>query len=185
MSVNTGYKKFLNRRRLINGTPDGYIEPNLQGVGLGPYFPPVYDISFCPLPTVTPTPSPTQTPFISPSPTPSVSITPSITPSISSSPTPTPSPLPPNISVDNLSDTFTPFYIALNGGYLFTETVENTIRYGYSSSIPFVSGSIYFQATGTLSTATLNGINADVLSGSTATWNSISVPTTMSIEFTN
>lgn len=46
--VNTGYKGFTNRRRIVNGTPDGYSEPNADGSGVGPYFPPVLDLVNCP-----------------------------------------------------------------------------------------------------------------------------------------
>lgn len=46
---NTGYKGFSNRRRLINGVLDGYSEANLDGVGVGPYFPPVQDLINCPI----------------------------------------------------------------------------------------------------------------------------------------
>lgn len=56
---NTGYKGFANRRRIINGTPDGYVEPNTQTGGEGPYFPPVLDLADCP--TTTSTTSTTST----------------------------------------------------------------------------------------------------------------------------
>ncbi len=48
--ANTGYKIFMQRQRLTNGVVDGYSEDNLNGVGLGPYFAPVYDPVSCPLP---------------------------------------------------------------------------------------------------------------------------------------
>lgn len=47
MPRNTGYKGFATRRRLINGVPDGYTEPNTAGPN---YVPPVYDLTTCPLP---------------------------------------------------------------------------------------------------------------------------------------
>lgn len=48
----TGYKIYRNRRRtvLINGVTESSLtltEPNLNGVGLGPYFPPVLDLTSC------------------------------------------------------------------------------------------------------------------------------------------
>lgn len=46
--VNTGIKSFANRQRLTNGALDGYVEPNTNGGGLGPYFPPVQDLINCP-----------------------------------------------------------------------------------------------------------------------------------------
>lgn len=46
---NTGFKGFSARRRLINGTLDGYSEPNTDGGGVGPYFPPVQDLINCPI----------------------------------------------------------------------------------------------------------------------------------------
>lgn len=55
MPNNTGYKAFANRRRVVNGVPDGYVEPNNPTGGIGPYIPPVYDITSCPLPTTTTT----------------------------------------------------------------------------------------------------------------------------------
>lgn len=50
----TGYKIYRNRRRtvLINGVTESSLtltEPNLNGVGLGPYFPPVLDLLSCPI----------------------------------------------------------------------------------------------------------------------------------------
>lgn len=48
-SYNTGYKGWADRRRLVDGVPDGYEEENLDGVGLGTYFPPVEDLVACPL----------------------------------------------------------------------------------------------------------------------------------------
>lgn len=48
--ANTGIKVFANRRRLTNGVPDGYSESNVNGSGLGPYFPPVQDLINCPTP---------------------------------------------------------------------------------------------------------------------------------------
>lgn len=48
-SNNTGYKAYQNRRRLLANVPDGYVEPNAEWDGLGPYFPPVYDPVSCPI----------------------------------------------------------------------------------------------------------------------------------------
>lgn len=44
--ANTGIKAYANRRRLINGVPDGYTEPNAPGDN---YIPPVEDLTFCPV----------------------------------------------------------------------------------------------------------------------------------------
>lgn len=52
---NTGYKAYQNRRRLVNGVPDGFIEPNSPIGGIGSYIPPIYDVIACPLPTTTTT----------------------------------------------------------------------------------------------------------------------------------
>lgn len=49
ISVNTGQKEFLTRRRLTNGVPDSYEEDNINGTGIGPYFPPIEDTANCPL----------------------------------------------------------------------------------------------------------------------------------------
>lgn len=46
---NTGIMSYLNRIRLIDGIADGYKEPNTVQ-GLGTYFPPVTNITVCPLP---------------------------------------------------------------------------------------------------------------------------------------
>lgn len=46
---NTGFKGWANRRRLVDGIPDGFVEENLDGVGLGTYFPPVEDLVSCPM----------------------------------------------------------------------------------------------------------------------------------------
>lgn len=46
--TNTGMKAFANRARITNTVPDGYVEPNTNGGGLGPYFPPVQDLTNCP-----------------------------------------------------------------------------------------------------------------------------------------
>lgn len=48
-TVNTGQKGYANRERLTNGVADGYSEPNLNGTGLGPYYPPVLDLINCPI----------------------------------------------------------------------------------------------------------------------------------------
>ena len=34
-TFNTGYKGWANRRRLVDGLPDGFVEENLDGIGLG------------------------------------------------------------------------------------------------------------------------------------------------------
>jgi hypothetical protein len=47
---NTGIKIWQNRRRLANGVPDGYSEPNEEEGGIGPYFPPEEDTDMCSLP---------------------------------------------------------------------------------------------------------------------------------------
>lgn len=60
-SNNTGMKGYANRARLTNGSLDGYTEPNINGVGLGPYFAPVSDIITCPLPIGPPPPPPPPT----------------------------------------------------------------------------------------------------------------------------
>lgn len=80
--ANTGYKIYLNRRRLILD-PNGSIfyngltwssdltEPNSDVLGnpiftgVGPYFPPVYDISSCPI-SATTTSTTTTTTTIAP-----------------------------------------------------------------------------------------------------------------------
>lgn len=46
-SNNTGMKGFANRRRLVNGLPDGFTEPNTEVGGVGPYIPPVEDLVTC------------------------------------------------------------------------------------------------------------------------------------------
>ena len=46
--VNTGDQAFEDRRRLVSGIPDGFEEPNLDGVGIGPYFPPISNPGACP-----------------------------------------------------------------------------------------------------------------------------------------
>ncbi|HEY9658653.1 MAG TPA: hypothetical protein V6C65_09395, partial [Allocoleopsis sp.] len=46
---NTGWKGFANRRRLVNGTPDGYVEENTEVGGLGTYVEPVEDLTTCAL----------------------------------------------------------------------------------------------------------------------------------------
>lgn len=46
-SVRTGMKAFLQRARLTSGILDGYIEDNLDGSGIGPYFAPVQDLINC------------------------------------------------------------------------------------------------------------------------------------------
>lgn len=66
--INTGFKFFRRRRRLINGVPDNYTEPNYKNSGIGDYFPPEYDAVLCPLPSPTPSVSPTRTPTPTPSP---------------------------------------------------------------------------------------------------------------------
>lgn len=58
---NTGFKIYQNRRRLVNGVPDGFIEPNTTTGGVGPYIPAIYDLITCPLPiTTTTTTNPNQ-----------------------------------------------------------------------------------------------------------------------------
>lgn len=46
---NTGLKGYLTRTR-TGGSPDPYTENNLPNSGIGPYFPPVKDLTTCPLP---------------------------------------------------------------------------------------------------------------------------------------
>lgn len=46
---NTGIKAWADRTRFINGVGDGFIEPN-TAAGLGTFFPPVTDLTICPLP---------------------------------------------------------------------------------------------------------------------------------------
>jgi hypothetical protein len=46
---NTGMKGFAQRERLTNGVADGYVEDNLDGVGLGTYFAPIQDLIACPI----------------------------------------------------------------------------------------------------------------------------------------
>jgi hypothetical protein len=46
--ANTGYKGYSTRRRLVNGSPDGFSEANSNGSGVGPYFAPVQDLVTCP-----------------------------------------------------------------------------------------------------------------------------------------
>lgn len=48
-SNNTGDKAWRNRRRLLAGVPDGFVEPNLQWGGSGTWFPPVFDEASCPI----------------------------------------------------------------------------------------------------------------------------------------
>lgn len=55
---NTGLKSFANRRRITNTVPDGYVEPNTQTGGLGPYFSPVQDLINCPVPAPPSLPNP-------------------------------------------------------------------------------------------------------------------------------
>lgn len=57
---NTGYKGYTNRRRIMNGIPDGYVELNSPSGGLGPYFPPVLDLASCPTTSTTTTSSTTS-----------------------------------------------------------------------------------------------------------------------------
>lgn len=47
--LNTGQKAFTNRRRLLGGVADGYTEPNANPGGIGPYIPPVTDLTSCPI----------------------------------------------------------------------------------------------------------------------------------------
>ena len=47
-TVNTGTKHYNSRRRLADGVPDGYSEPNIVG-GLGPVIPDVVDAAACPI----------------------------------------------------------------------------------------------------------------------------------------
>lgn len=58
---NTGYKFYSNRRRLINGIPDGYEEPNTISGGIGPYISPVIDYDSCPTTSTTTTSTSTTT----------------------------------------------------------------------------------------------------------------------------
>lgn len=48
-TVNTGMKGYGKRRRLTNGSPDGYEEDNTSSGGVGPYFAPVQDLINCPI----------------------------------------------------------------------------------------------------------------------------------------
>ena len=52
---NTGYRGWNTRARLTDGTLDGYTEANSSTTGIGPYFPPVLDLTDCALPTPTTT----------------------------------------------------------------------------------------------------------------------------------
>jgi len=92
MSVNTGYKAYANLEEyyLDNGIATGATKVN--DVSDPDYVAPVYDLSFCPLPSPTPSPTPTisVTPSITPTVTPSVTTTPTITPTISVTPSITP-----------------------------------------------------------------------------------------------
>jgi hypothetical protein len=47
-TANNGNKAFANRRRLVEGVPDGYVEPN-NGGGIGPLIPSVVDLTTCPV----------------------------------------------------------------------------------------------------------------------------------------
>ena len=47
--TNTGVKGYATRQRMMGEVPDGYTEPNTNGVGIGPYFPPVTDTISCPI----------------------------------------------------------------------------------------------------------------------------------------
>lgn len=46
---NTGMLSYADRERLQNGNPDGYTEPNIDGMGIGPYIAPVENLDICPL----------------------------------------------------------------------------------------------------------------------------------------
>lgn len=62
--VNTGYRGYASRIRLINSIPDGYSEANTNGGGLGPYFPPYLDEETCPIPDTPPPPPPIPPPSL-------------------------------------------------------------------------------------------------------------------------
>lgn len=47
-TANASFQGFNNRRRVTDGSPDGYTEPN-DHVGLGVYFPPVLNLTDCPI----------------------------------------------------------------------------------------------------------------------------------------
>lgn len=49
MVINTGMLAYEDRERLENGVPDGYQEPNIDGVGIGEYVPPVENLDACPI----------------------------------------------------------------------------------------------------------------------------------------
>jgi hypothetical protein len=49
-NYNTGTKRYLNRKRVINGVEDGYVEPNLQD---SDFVPDEQDYVLCPLPVIT------------------------------------------------------------------------------------------------------------------------------------
>ncbi|MBV7533767.1 hypothetical protein [Chitinophaga sp. sic0106] len=46
---NSGKIVYRNRKRTLRGVDDGYVEPNIQGEGEGPYFPPATDTVTCPI----------------------------------------------------------------------------------------------------------------------------------------
>lgn len=109
---NTGYKGYTNLEFCYsdNGESLGIIKTN--SIGDPNYIAPVYDPSFCPLPSASPsvTPTLTRTPSVTPSitvtstpsstlpaslsVTPTITQTPSITPTIGESPSVTPTPTP-------------------------------------------------------------------------------------------
>jgi len=93
---NTGYKAYtdLEQYYINSGIATGVTKTN--STSDPDYVAPVYDTTYCPLPSATPSVTPSVTPTISVTPT----VTPSVTPSISSSPLTTPSnSVTPSISV--------------------------------------------------------------------------------------
>lgn len=46
---NTGMLAYTDRERLVNGVPDGYQEPNIDGEPIGPYIEPVENLDLCPI----------------------------------------------------------------------------------------------------------------------------------------
>jgi hypothetical protein len=75
-TTNTGYLRYLHRRRLLNGSPDGYIEDN-DTSGIGPLIAPVPAPDQCVVQSIDPTPSITPSSTITPTVTPTPTITPS------------------------------------------------------------------------------------------------------------
>ncbi|NIG54751.1 hypothetical protein [Chitinophaga sp. Cy-1792] len=46
---NSGKLAYRNRKRLLRGEEDGTVEVNVQGEGVGTYFPPIQDTTTCPI----------------------------------------------------------------------------------------------------------------------------------------